>query len=161
MDLLDRFLGHDLWTSKQLLVICSDLPDELLDQEFDIGHRSLRATFIHVVRNIEVWTDLMNGEDPRESSRSCGVSILDLLQRLESVYPDLVQLARSVADRNAWDERWVDILEDPPREKTFGAATVHLITHSMHHRAQILYLMRRVGLTELPEGDVFSWESNL
>jgi uncharacterized damage-inducible protein DinB len=30
----------------------------------------------------------------------------------------------------------------------------------MHHRAQVLYMLRQLGLTELPEGDVLSWEQH-
>ncbi len=34
-------------------------------------------------------------------------------------------------------------------------------THcSMHHRAQALYMMKKLGLENLPEGDVFSWENS-
>jgi uncharacterized damage-inducible protein DinB len=28
----------------------------------------------------------------------------------------------------------------------------------MHHRAQLLYLLRRLGVRDLPEGDALSWE---
>ena len=51
MDLLDRLLGHDAWTTRQLLLRCRDLTDEQLDREFDIGHRTVRATLLHVIRN--------------------------------------------------------------------------------------------------------------
>jgi len=54
MDLLDRLLGHDAWTTRQLLLRCRDLTDEQLDREFDIGHRTVRATLEHVIRNVEV-----------------------------------------------------------------------------------------------------------
>ena len=39
-------------------------------------------------------------------------------------------------------------------EKTYGGAIAHVITHSMHHRAHLLYMLRQPGLTALPEGDV-------
>jgi hypothetical protein len=29
----------------------------------------------------------------------------------------------------------------------------------MHHRAQIMFMMEKVGLQDHLEGDVFSWES--
>ena len=61
MDLLDRLLGHDAWTTRQLLDICSGLTDEQLDRRFDIGHGSVRATLDHVISNMEVWGDLMRG----------------------------------------------------------------------------------------------------
>jgi uncharacterized damage-inducible protein DinB len=57
-----------------------------------------------------------------------------------------------------WDDRWLHVLDSPPKEKTYGGAIAHVITHSMHHRAQVLYMLRRLGLTGLPEGNVLSWE---
>ncbi|MCA9007923.1 MAG: hypothetical protein KDA70_21820, partial [Planctomycetaceae bacterium] len=65
------------------------------------------------------------------------------------------------AAEQAWDEVGLDVLDDPPREKTFGTALAHIITHSMHHRAQLLYLLRLSGVESLPEGDVFSWENRV
>ena len=62
MDLLDRFLAHDAWTTRQLLDICAELPDEILDQEYEIGHRSLRKTFDHIIGNMEIWSALMANE---------------------------------------------------------------------------------------------------
>jgi uncharacterized damage-inducible protein DinB len=34
---------------------------------------------------------------------------------------------------------------------------VHVITHSMHYRAQARYLMEQVGLTNLLGGDALGW----
>ena len=59
MDILDRLLAHDTWTTRQLLLACKALPDSVLDQEFDIDHQSLRSTFIHIIENMEEWTDLL------------------------------------------------------------------------------------------------------
>ena len=44
MDLLDRLLGHDTWTTRELLARCAALTDEQLDTEFDIGHGTIRRT---------------------------------------------------------------------------------------------------------------------
>jgi hypothetical protein len=37
MDLLDRLLQHDAWTTRWLLLYCWDLTPEQLYQRFDIG----------------------------------------------------------------------------------------------------------------------------
>ncbi len=160
MDLLDRLLGHDAWTTRQLLLRCRDLTDEQLDREFDIGHRTVRATLLHVIRNVEVWSDLMTGRPVAgdQGTRRQGRSVAELIVRLDRAADDLSRLARAVAQRGGWDERWVDTLDRPPTEKTYGGAIAHVITHSMHHRAQLLYMLRRLGLEGLPEGDVLSWE---
>lgn len=161
MDLLDRLLGHDAWTTRQLLLLCRELIDEQLDREFDIGHRSVRATFLHIIRNVEVWSDLMVGAPIRaDAGNPAGSrSVPAMIVRLDHAAADLGKLARAVADRGGWDEQWVDTLDNPPTEKTYGGAIAHVLTHSTHHRAQLLYLLRRLGVEGLPEGDVLSWEN--
>ena len=158
MDLLDRFLGHDAWTTRQLLDICSTLSENQLDREFDIGHRSLRRTFDHIIHNMEIWSLLM-AEQPIE--RAADQTIPGMIRRLDLAAERLKSIARRVADSDAWDELWLDQLDDPPQQKSFGTAIAHVITHSMHHRAQLLYMLRLSGVTNLPEGDVFSWENAL
>lgn len=162
MNLLDRLLGHDAWTTRQLLQRCSDLSDEKLDREFDIGHRSLRATFAHTIHNVEVWARLMDGLplDNLASSQK-PQSIVEMTERLDQAADHLAAVARAVASRDGWDELWTDHADDPPTKKSFGGAIAHVITHSMHHRAQLLYLMRMVGVEDRPEGDVLSWEDQL
>lgn len=158
MDLLDRLLGHDAWTTRQLLLLCRPLTDEQLDREFDIGHRSLRATFGHIIRNVEWWSDQMAGRPRRDQG---GESVDEFIARLDTAADDLASVARSVAERAAWDELWVDPEESPTIERTFGGTIAHVVTHSMHHRAQVLYLLRQLGVKDTPEGDVLSWESSL
>ena len=154
MDLLDRLLGHDAWTTRQLLVRCGELTDAQLDQPFDIGPGTVRATLEHIVRNVEAWTDLMAGQPVRAVEGP-------VIERLDRAVADLAALGRPIAQRSGWDETWVDTLDDPPREKTFGGAIAHVLTHGMHHRAQVLYMLRRLGVADLPEGDVLSWERQI
>jgi uncharacterized damage-inducible protein DinB len=159
MDLLDRLLEHDAWTTRQLLDCCLALPAEQLDRPFDVGHRTVRATFQHIIFNMEAWSALMAGatELPARPPRQ-RESIASPAERLTHAAADLKQVAHGVRARNGWDERWLDVLDSPPKEKTYGGALTHVITHSMHHRAQVLYMLRQLGLTALPEGDVLSWE---
>ena len=102
----------------------------------------------------------MAGEPVRleQVPRPADQSIDDFTRRLDGAAARLASVAREVAHRAAWDERWVDVLDAPPSEKSYGGAIAHVITHSMHHRAQLLYMLRGLGLTDLPEGDVLSWE---
>lgn len=157
MDLLDRLLAHDSWTTRQLLVACQTLPEEKLDQIFAIDHQSLRNTFVHMIDNMEVWTDLLC---ERPVVARTGVTILQLLERLSTISLDLAYIARKVAREQRYDDCFLDTLDNPPRRKTFGGVIGHLLTHSMHHRAQIMFLMEQVGLKEHIEGDLLSWESH-
>lgn len=156
MDLLDRLLGHDAWTTRRLLTLAHPLGDSDLDRAFDVGPGTLRLTFEHVVRNMEVWTDLMNGASPREAGAS---NVEALIIRLDAAATDLARVARSVANRDGWDETWTETLEEPPVDRSYGGTIAHLVTHSMHHRAQLLYMLRRLGVKDVPEGDALSWEN--
>ena len=78
MDILDRLLTHDTWTTRQLLWACQSLPDDLLDKEFDIDQQSLRKTFVHIIANMEVWTDLLC---ERPVQQRMGTSVPELIER--------------------------------------------------------------------------------
>ena len=157
MDILDRLIAHDTWTTLQLLDACEGLSDDLLDKEFEIDHRSLRGTFLHMIENLETWTDLIH-ERPVQDKQ--GNSIPELRQRLVDASRGFANLARKIARENRFDDSFWDVLDNPPRLKTFGGAIGHVLTHNMHHRAQIMYLMEKVGIQDHIEGDLLSWESN-
>jgi uncharacterized damage-inducible protein DinB len=157
---LERLLRHDAWTTRSLLVLSGGLSDAELDREFDIGHRTLRRTFVHIIRNMECWCDLMTGRPQRWSA--CEVppreSVPALTDRLDVVADELLQLGKRVATENREEDFFVDYLDQPPRRKPLGAGLVHIATHGMHHRAQCLYIMRQLGVKDLIEGDALSWE---
>ncbi|RPI29039.1 MAG: DinB family protein [Chloroflexota bacterium] len=157
MDIIDRLLAHDTWTTRQLLLACQSLPDVLLDQEFDIDQKTLRKTFIHIIANMETWTDLLY-ERPVQSR--AGTSIPELVERLSLVSREFSNLARTIAREQRYDDSFLDTLDTPPQLKTFGGAIGHVITHDMHHRAQVMYLMEKVGLKDHIEGDLLSWEAS-
>ena len=57
-----------------------------------------------------------------------------------------------------WDATYVDVLDDPPRSKSYGGTIAHVITHNMQYRAEIMHMLTRLGLAQVLEGDVLSWE---
>ena len=117
-----------------MLLACKPLPDELLDREFDIDQRSIRKTFVHIIANMEDWTDLLCERPVQEKT---GETIPELLERLSVSSRDFTNVARKVAREQRYDDGLLDTLDNPPRLKTFGGVIGHLITHSMHHRAQV------------------------
>lgn len=132
------------------------LSDDELDREFDLGLRTLRATLAHVVRNVEVWTAVMTGAVvPAKVARP---SVAGMIEVFDAWYSEFEVLARAVRDGGRDDELWTDPLDNPPTEKSFGGAIAHVITHSMHHRCQALFMLRRLGVEGVPEGDALSCE---
>jgi uncharacterized damage-inducible protein DinB len=158
MDLLDRLLQHDAWTTGRVLDFVQALPDEQLDQKFDVGHGTIRETLRHMVGNIEVWMDLM-AERPVRDGPQGPRDAAALRKRFEAGYAEFGALARKLRDGGRLNEQYPDVLDKPPRQKSFGGTILHVITHNHQHRAELIHLLARQGVTGLIEGDVLSWEA--
>jgi uncharacterized damage-inducible protein DinB len=154
MDLLDRLLEHDRWTTAYLLDLSGDLTDTQLDQEFDIGHRSLRATFVHIIPNPGFWTGLMTGQ-PATYREAIGGGVPELRERHERDYERFATFARRMHDEQRLDETFNDHWNYP---QTIGGTILQVILHNQQHRAEILHMLQRLGLPDLPDGDVQEWE---
>jgi uncharacterized damage-inducible protein DinB len=158
MDLLDRLLGHDRWTTAQLLERCRELKPEQWTQSFDLGHQTLAATFQHMLGNVRVWTNLMAERPVQPSSDEALTTTNELITAWQHAYDEFAALACSFRDQGRWDATYVDVLDHPPRDKTFGGTIAHVITHNMHHRSEIIHMLTRLGVENVLEGDVLSWE---
>ena len=158
MDILDRLLGHDAWTTRQLLLRSLGLSDEQLDRRFMIGHGSLRDTLVHIIWNMEAWKDMICERPLRPRPGRDAATMERLIERLDAGASEFGQVARRLRDEGRLDDVFLDAADDPPVRKTFGGAIAHVVTHSMHHRAQVLNIMRHLGMSDLIEGDVLGWE---
>ncbi len=110
LDLLDRLLEHDAWTTQRLLEFAQTLPDEQLDQDMDIGHRTVRETVEHIIGNIEVWTNLMAAQPVRRMPTT-RPSILELRQRFQAAFSDFAQVARQVRDTQRFNDTYLDVID--------------------------------------------------
>jgi uncharacterized damage-inducible protein DinB len=153
MDLLDRLLGHDHWTTARLLDLSRGLTDAQLDQDFDIGQRTLRDTFDHMIFNVAAWTAEMAG-DPIDRERE-DRSVAALRARHDRAYSAFADLARWLRDEARLDETYVDDYGQP---QTFGGTIAHVILHDAQHRGEALHILQRLGVEALPEGDPLEWE---
>lgn len=152
MDLLDRLLGHDDWATTQLLELSRGLSDEQLDQPFDVGHRTLRDTFEHMIFNVEAWTAEMAGQ-PVNTQRDR--SLAALRDRHERSYGTFAAFARRIRDEQRLDDTFLDEYGYP---QTFGGAVLHVILHDAEHRSEMLHILARLGVPDLPELDHALWD---
>lgn len=159
MDLLDRLLEHDRWTTRQVLAICATLTPAQLQQPTTIGHGTIDETLRHMIRNVQVWTDLMCEQPLRPREPVEHATVVELAGIFETSYTDFALSARRMRDADRLDELYFDVLDEPPTQKSIGGTIAHVITHDMHHRGEILNMLGQLGVPNLPEGDVLGWEA--
>ena len=158
MDLFDRLLGHDKWTTSHYMELAGRLKDEQLDQEFDIGLRTVRRTFDHVIVNVDFWTGLMVGKPVDYDEVREDLSLNALAARHETSYTAFEGVARKLTAEGRLDETFIDHYEVP---QSFGGTIGHVILHNQGHRGEILHMFTRLGLPnveDMPEGDPQEWE---
>ena len=162
MTILGRLLGHDAWTTRQLLLRCRELSEEQRDRTFDIGDRSLSETFEHLIACMESHTDLLLGRRTQEHYEATHAlrddeTVEGMLTRLTIVAKDFAEFAAQVEREGRADEMVTN--PENGNRRTLGGVIAHLITHSMHHRAQILFMLEQLGVQDVIEGDALGWES--
>src|SRR5207244_2030634 len=99
------------------------------DRRFDIGDRSLRETFLHIIECMEVWTDRIAAR-PVQSRPDHPASVDGLLHRLSSAAKGLAEASRRIRDEGRLDQMFTAVGEEPPNPRPFGGMIVHVITHS-------------------------------
>jgi len=158
-DSMDILLAHDRWATRQVLSACEALSHDQLHQAFDMGVGSLHDTIRHVLGAMRGWTDMLNGEyapggSPRPRLEEEGeMSVAALLDLHERVADELERAARAGAPE--------DLISGVRGGKNYtftrGGIVTHVTTHAMHHRAQCLNMLRRLGVERLPPTSVVEW----
>ena len=155
MDLIDRMLDHDDWANRQILGLCRDLTDAHLDQTFDIGHETLRATLTHMIFTVGFWTSLMHGQKPEYRDYPHDASIATLTEVYERSYPEFVSIARRAREEQRLDDTYQDHYDLPT---SFGGTLIQIVQHNLEHRTESLHILKRLGISDLPEIDFLLWE---
>ena len=149
---LDALLGHDRDMTIYLMSLSADLSDDELDRAFDIGHRTLRQTFDHMILATDSWTGQMLGSPVPWQPEPA--SIAAMRERHQAVYARFEATARAIAAEGRQDEVFLDAHGYP---QTKGFTVLHVILHNHMHRGEILHMLQRLGVGDLPEGDPQEW----
>jgi uncharacterized damage-inducible protein DinB len=152
----ERLIGHDRDMSLHLLSLCKDLSDEAWDRDFDIGHRTLRETWCHMVLSIDFWIGWMTGQPIEWNPQRW--SYAEIAEALGTSQRAFESLAWQIIAENRLDETFVDHWDV---RHSLGSTILHVILHNHTHRSDVLHMLQRLGVEDLPEGDPQEWEWRL
>jgi AraC family transcriptional regulator len=159
---LDLMIHHDLEDTRDLIVLAKQLDDRAYRAELGPGSRvhswegeaaSVAAVLTSQVFTKEVWLAAILGED-FPSGRPDDVG--SLLQRHDEVAARWLETLRDIERREAWDDRIVDALCDPPESFVLGSILAHVLTYSAHRRLGVRAMLREHGV-DADDGDPITW----
>lgn len=162
MQVTAHFVHHDLADTAELISLAGTLDEEAYRRTRLPGHtvldwngpeESIAAVLDHQVRAKEVWLASIEGADLPEPGAD---GPRELAVRHDLVAPRWVAVVRDVEQRNAWDDRLIDALCEPPESFVLGSVFAHVVTYSAHRRLLARHLLREAGL-QVGHGDPIDW----
>lgn len=160
-DLSERLVGHHLARVAELLRAQEALSEEARTKplrpgftvlELDGLEESAAAMGENLVFMIEIWVAAIEGRVFPE--REGG----PLLPRFERTSKDFVRLARSIRERGAWNDAFVDALCEPPQSFTYGGVLAHVITFGVVRREALAGVLAELGVEVPGSADPIKWE---
>lgn len=146
VDYLQRMFRYSDWANGRLVSTASVLSDEQLDRAMEIGLGSLRATLKHIHDGESVWLARWQGwtETPWPSYDE-RPTMGELAGRFRQTVVDRVAFLRTLLPADF--ERAVTYRDSKGSQfsATLGDMILQGINHSVHHRAQAVNILRRVG----------------
>ena len=162
---LDHLVHHDLDDTGALIDAAKGLPDEAYRCTLRPGQRvlwfdgrdeSVAELLEHQVFTKEVWLAAILGEDFPDDRRDDPAGLLERHERAASRW---LTMLRDMERRDAWDDRIVDALCDPPESFVLGSIVAHVLTFAAHRRLLARAMLKELGV-EVGGGDPIDWLRN-
>ncbi len=106
-----------------------------------------------LVYTLEVWVAAIAGEPtPADGG--------DLLRRFDRAARSFSRIARSIRDRGAYDDAFVDALCEPPEVFTYGGVLSHILSYGAVRREALAGVLAELGADVPSSGDPIEWEAS-
>lgn len=149
---------HNLWANLQLLDVCADIGEELLDAAAPGTYGRVSDTLVHLFAAEQRYTEMLGGEPfsakVHESSGFPGVELLR--QSAQESGQRLIAIAESMA----FNEFLTVVTQDETFELPGAMLLLQAINHATEHRNHIVSILSQSGV-ELPDMDGWSYEDEL
>ncbi len=133
------------WAMTKILHLCSQLNSEALNTSYPLGMGTALATLQHIANAERIWLDRWLQKSPDAAWKSP-----DTIAGLTDCFKALAQ------QRSTWFESNPELFATKVRyrnlrgeefHENLGGLVMHVLNHGVHHRAQMLYFLKKHGLT--------------
>ncbi|MCA9302534.1 MAG: DinB family protein [Phycisphaerales bacterium] len=146
-------LAHDHWANIKLYASCRSLSEEQFHHPFEMGTGSIHNNLVHNLGAMRGWTDVLNEAERRPRLEEGRHTIPEI----EALHGKVAAEFRAAALAKPFDAVLTPSRNGQSYRFTAGGILTHVATHSMHHRAQCLNMLRQLGVVDLPESSVMEW----
>jgi len=167
IQLILRLHLHRVWVNQQLLASAQKLTDAQLRQSFPIGQGSIWKSLLHLYAADHVWLEAMLGNENATApgdlpsqlpGNQLGPNPITSLPDLQQKWTQLMTRWTTYIQQlnpNSLDDLVYKIstssFAGQRRPTRRSDILLHIATHSQYTTAQILNMLRHLGLQRLPE----------
>lgn len=160
-DLSERMVTHHIDRVGELLRAMEAIEDDTLSRSmrpgftvvwFEGEEATAELMAERLVYTLEVWVEAIEGGPWPEPGDG------PLLPRFERVSRRFVRQAKSIRDRGAWNDAFVDALCEPPQSFTYGGVIAHILTFGAIRREALAGVLTELG-AKLGSADPIMWEA--
>lgn len=157
LETMRTFYRYNDWANEQLLLAAGQVGDGRLDQPFDMGLGSIRATLMHIIIGEDTFLKRGQGQvEAKWGDEKERVIVVQMKERLADTQRRRDAFFSTLTDSELPKKRVYRDSYGSLYSTTLGDLIVQVCTHSMHHRAQVVNMLRRVG-ANAPELDYIYW----
>ncbi|HXX39946.1 MAG TPA: DinB family protein [bacterium] len=148
---LAQYFDYLCRAREKLLGWVGSQPAEAYTRSFPFGMGSIRATLVHTASAQWGYTQRLNGTEYRPADNPFSTEKHPTLEPFVAAWSGLnPQTRRALADLGDGSRRieYVNRMFDPPRRfrTTAGGLAAQLLFHEVHHRAQVMAMLRQFGV---------------
>jgi len=166
-NLIRRLHQHRMWVNQRLLTVVRPLTEEQLRQSFAIGQGSVWKTLTHLLAAEYVWLEALLGDESpvmpgdvvgKLPGNQEGAGALQSFDELTARWKELDQRWNLYLDALT-DESLDEIVYKTSTHTGLGKRhgtrradiLLHLCTHAQYTTAQLLNMLRQLGVSPLPD----------
>ena len=151
IQILHRLHQYRAWSNRQLLDACRPLSAEQLHAPFEIGQGSVWKSLVHLLAADSLWLDAFEGHP--DSRVPCAADFKDL-EELANRWADLDRRWQGALARLDGSALERPVLRADLRNQRFRLdgvdAHLQVCTHAAYTAAQVVNMLRRLGVAPLP-----------
>lgn len=145
------------WGTRKLLNVAATMADAQLDKPFEMGLGTIRKTLVHL-RDAEVWWHMNWTSGPAGGFPDIQetLPVFDLMMSIEEAWRFRDSFGTGLTSADLARPIKVQPKPDLTLHFPLGVSMVQLCGHATHHRAQLLNMLRHVGV-QPPGLDLALW----
>ena len=157
-ELLTDYIKYNIWANERICKVLGSLDPTLLDKEVKSSFNTLRKTVYHIWGAETIWYQRLHGENPTSFvgdgfNGDFAEFQLEFLQQSGKYFVYIM----NATDRQLYKDLTHTNMKGDKFTNKICNILQHLVNHSTYHRGQIVTILRRLGVTDVPSTDYIAY----